>query len=733
MKMLLRFVLVTVRNEDARSPHSSSLTPHPSPLIPLWFMLAVVPAVAAGADAVSPPPAGSQLAPDENACLMCHGEADLWEDDTLRLHMPAEKFADDVHWQKGVNCHDCHGGDPTVFDAGDLHAAEDGFRALKDVRKACANCHEEQLTGLGTGVHAKVGPADDSGRGTPMGCAECHGDNPHLLYGADDSRSPVFLDHQVRLCGACHGRSFGEYEKSVHGHGLEQSGLLVTAVCADCHGAHGILPAEDERSTLHTTNVAGTCAKCHRFVEERLDKSVHGGGNGPGGATDEPASGGTVKRKPSCTDCHFGHDLPHPKSALFRQRLSDRCGNCHENLSQEYGMSLHGALTQLGYWPAAKCSDCHGSHDILPVSDPASRLARGENRLATCKKCHPHAVANFCDFNPHADHRDAERYPLLHYTHLGMELLIFSVFTFFGVHTLLWFVRSLVHVRRHGRPVRLAVGSPAYVRFEPIHRVLHAIVIVSFLGLALTGLPLKYSDQAWAGILARALGGFDSTRVWHHICAVLTVFYFTAHLVWMARRVVERWIEGVGVKELAFGPDSPIPNVRDAQDMFRMFRWFLGLGPKPVFERWTYWEKFDYWAVFWGVGIIGTSGLILWFPNFFSMVLPGEALNIAKVIHSEEALLATSFIFAIHFFGTHFRPEKFPIDMSILTGLVSEEDLEEERPEFLARMREAGKLDELRGTGPTRGVFVVISVAGSVALLIGLCLLVGIIVSVLGG
>jgi cytochrome b subunit of formate dehydrogenase len=88
--------------------------------------------------------------------------------------------------------------------------------------------------------------------------------------------------------------------------------------------------------------------------------------------------------------------------------------------------------------------------------------------------------------------------------------------------------------------------------------------------------------------------------------------------------------------------------MRDFRDIFRMFRWFLGLGPKPTFDRWTYWEKFDYWAVFWGVGIIGTSGLVLWFPETFSLVLPGTIINIAKVIHSEEALLATGFIFTIH-------------------------------------------------------------------------------------
>jgi hypothetical protein len=108
-------------------------------------------------------------------------------------------------------------------------------------------------------------------------------------------------------------------------------------------------------------------------------------------------------------------------------------------------------------------------------------------------------------------------------------------------------------------------------------------------------------------------------------------------------------------------------------------------------------------------------------------------LNIAKVVHSEEALLATSFIFAIHFFGTHLRPEKFPMDMTILTGLVSEEELEEERPEFVERMRAAGRLEELKAPVPSRGALVLIRAAGFLALTVGLGLLVGILLAIFAG
>ena len=120
------------------------------------------------------------------------------------------------------------------------------------------------------------------------------------------------------------------------------------------------------------------------------------------------------------------------------------------------------------------------------------------------------------------------------------------------------------------------------------------------------------------------------------------------------------------------------------------FRWFVGLGPRPVFDRFTYWEKFDYWAVFWGMAIIGGSGLMLWFPVLFSRILPGWVFNIALLVHGEEALLAVGFIFTIHFFNGHLRPEKFPMDMVIFTGRVEEHEFQAERPAEYARLTAAG-------------------------------------------
>jgi len=228
-------------------------------------------------------------------------------------------------------------------------------------------------------------------------------------------------------------------------------------------------------------------------------------------------------------------------------------------------------------------------------------------------------------------------------------------------------------------------------RFSAYHRVLHVVMAVSFIGLVASGMPIKYAQAPWAGWLVALEGGYRGAALIHRVCAVVTFGYFVAHIAGVLYTI------GV-VKKFRFnilGPESMVPWIKDLEDMLNNFRWFLGMGPRPRFDRWTYWEKFDYWAVFWGVGMIGVSGLFLWFPEFFGQLFPGWAFNIATVIHSDEALLAAGFIFTIHFFNTHLRPEKFPMDPVIFTGRLSLHELQNERPLEYQRLVEAKELDQL--------------------------------------
>src|ERR1035438_271230 len=180
-------------------------------------------------------------------------------------------------------------------------------------------------------------------------------------------------------------------------------------------------------------------------------------------------------------------------------------------------------------------------------------------------------------------------------------------------------------------------------------------------------------------------------------------------------------------RALILGPSSLVPNRRDLTELIATLKWFVGLGERPAYGRWTYWEKFDYFAVFWGIAIIGSTGLTLWFPVFFTRFIPGSFLNVATIVHSDEALLATGFIFTVHFFNTHLRPEKFPMDVVVFTGQMPLAELRRDKPMEYEEWVRKGELK--RHLAEPHPAIVVKLIRGFawVALSIGFSLVIGII------
>jgi thiosulfate reductase cytochrome b subunit len=280
-----------------------------------------------------------------------------------------------------------------------------------------------------------------------------------------------------------------------------------------------------------------------------------------------------------------------------------------------------------------------------------------------------------------------------------------------------------------GAAAGAATGGPPrfYRRFTPIERVMHACLMLTFVGCALTGLPLIFSERPWAATLARMLGGFEGAGIIHRMCAAVMIVVFVSHIV----TVFSRGIAAGSLKSIFWGPDSMVPQPQDGIDIYRNFLWFIGRGPRPQFDRWTYWEKFDYWAVFWGMFIIGGSGLLLWFPVFWAQILPGWMFNIASLVHGEEALLAVGFIFTFHFFNGHLRPEKFPMDTVVFTGRISERELMEERGAQYARMQREAGLEAALAPPPTEESKWFGWVVGGTALTLGVIAIVLIVYSLL--
>jgi cytochrome b subunit of formate dehydrogenase len=166
-----------------------------------------------------------------------------------------------------------------------------------------------------------------------------------------------------------------------------------------------------------------------------------------------------------------------------------------------------------------------------------------------------------------------------------------------------------------------------------------------------------------------------------------------------------------------------MPNWKDFRDARDMFKWFFGKGPRPIFDRWAYWEKFDYWAPFWGLTIVGVSGIMMWFPGITSSYLPGWVFNVATIVHGEEAFLAAVFLFTVHYFNSHFRPDKFPQDIVMFTGAVPLEEFRKEHTLEYNSLLESGQLEKYLVDAPSKPMTLGSKILGMTLIIAGLGLL----------
>lgn len=664
-------------------------------------------------------------------CMACHDDPTLVgysrvAGDTVSLYVDPDLYSGGVH--SGTACAQCH-----------VDVTPGLSRACETVTDPvdCSICHAGPVEQYATGTHGILFAQGDP---DAPECLDCH--TKHATLDNLNPASPTYARNIPALCGECHregesaatrladdpeevhaGGIVGSYEMSIHGEGLIQSGLVVTATCEDCHTPHRPLPQDHPESTTNPSNISSTCGTCHHGIAEAFEESVHWERQGDSGDLEYP----------TCEDCHTSHEIAGTDRGDFRLTMMNQCGRCHVEETESFFDTFHGKVSRLGDEGAAKCYDCHGTHNILPPENPQSTLSRA-NVVETCAQCHPAANERFTGYLTHATHHDPEKYPLLFYSFWAMTALLVGTLTFFGIHTLLWLWR-LWRSPEHWKPHRAhripQPGERMYRRFNTFERILHGIMILCFFTLAITGMALKFSYMGWAQITASVLGGFTVTGALHRLAAIVLIAIWLIH-VWdvvkKKRKSGKSWAAFILDKR-----NSLMFTAQDVKDLWGSTRWFLGLGPKPEYGRWTYWEKFDYFAVFWGMFIIGSTGLILWFPEFFTLFLPGKSVNVATIIHSDEALLAVGFIFTVHFFNTHFRPDKFPMDPVIFTGRVSVEEYKVDKPREYEELVASGELEENLFEPYPRNAQILFRVLGFTALTIGLTLIALIIYSMLWG
>lgn len=257
-----------------------------------------------------------------------------------------------------------------------------------------------------------------------------------------------------------------------------------------------------------------------------------------------------------------------------------------------------------------------------------------------------------------------------------------------------------------------------YKRFTPFHRVTHFLLIISFFGLVLTGMPLAFQDQAWARWLYEAMGGYPTAGYIHRICAGMTFLCAFMHFAYCSYLV---FVRGHGAN-IVWGADAIMLQPKDVKDVVADIKWLLGFAPHPAYDRWIWWEKFEYLSLLWGTIVMALTGLMLWFPTTFSIIMPGWAIDMGLVAHRYEAILAAGFVFTIHFIHTHLLPEKVPVDEAMFTGIISEEEMLHERPLHYKRLKEANLLQRYEAV-PNVPLSIISKIIAVPLLLIGLILI----------
>ncbi|MBI4741118.1 MAG: cytochrome C [Betaproteobacteria bacterium] len=555
---------------------------------------------------------------------------------------------------------------------------------------------------LCTGCHSDVTKLPHSKPlAVSIGCVQCHRENWEAAKKDPDPKKRERLDVVVQQTD--------NYLHSAHAKPNAKNQSRTNAACHDCHDAHNIgVPGAMQRKE-HRLKNHEVCGRCHEKQKNDYLGSIHGKL-----IVDKKDDKSAV-----CSDCHTTHDIGSPKTDSMKLAITKNCGNCHKEAQKTYLDSYHGQVNRLGYANTAKCFDCHGGHDVKSDDDPTSSV-HVNNRLKNCKNCHKEATDNFLAFHPHGDPDNVEKYPGLYWAKRFMQALILGVMIFFWVHVLLWLYREVMD-RISGKGFKENLDQPEVVyfrRFSPVWRWIHALFAISTMTLVLTGTTLLFAHTDWAKAVIVLLGGPKMEGIIHRTAAVIWLSIFLTHLVivctniWRSRKTFE-W----------FGGRSMLPSLRDLRDLKNMFKWFFGRSPRPEFCHWTYWQKFDYWAPFWGATIIGTSGLILFFPEKTAAVLPGWVFNIATLVHAEEAVLAAIFLNTVHFFNVHFRPERFPMSTTIITGAIPLDEFKHDHRLEYERLLAAGELEKHLVKRPTRRVDLASSFLTTVLIIAGLTLL----------
>ncbi|HSV43364.1 MAG TPA: cytochrome b/b6 domain-containing protein, partial [Candidatus Bathyarchaeia archaeon] len=457
-----------------------------------------------------------------------------------------------------------------------------------------------------------------------------------------------------------------------------------SASCSDCHGSHDLKFVRDPSSSVSRQNLTDTCASCHPEVSEAYRESIHGVAVQKG---NEDA--------PTCADCHGKHGIAavrDPLAATFGKNITEEvCAACHDSvrITGAYGIasdrfktfydSRHGLLLREGRLEAINCASCHGVHNIKPSSDPDS-LIHPSNIPATCGGCHTRANENFARGDIHMPPPHDPDSGVLYWIRAVYIFLIISVVGGMVIHNLFDFIRKIRYrlAVRRGKIESTRYGSTRYIRMTLVERIQHAVMSSSFILLALTGFMIRYPDAWWVAPFRHLSDNFFELRIYlHKIAAAVIIAVCLWHVIWMFTTA----------RGKQFRADI-VPVLKDAVDAWKNLLHLMGFSKfKPLFGRFRYIEKIEYWAVVWGMVIMSVSGIIMWFHDFFMGTFTKLGLDIARTVHFYEACLAGLAIAVWHFYYVMLNPDVYPMNTAWITGKISESELAKNHPLELERLK----------------------------------------------
>ncbi len=601
--------------------------------------------VAAGALAVA------SNAPAQEPCLDCHDGPEV------------AAVAEGLH--SFLACADCHAGADSADHPEGMAAPE----------AACADCHDAAGE-FARSIHAAV--AAEEADGWFDGCASCHGPI-HALAASADPASPVHPARLADTCGGCHAdprmaersdfrrlQPLEAYRASVHARALADGDGGAT--CASCHGAHAILPAADPESSVSRARVPATCGACHGEIAAAFGDSIHG-----------RAAAGGVSDSPMCTDCHGEHRILSPQepgSPVYATNIPRlTCGRCHGDLRladrfdlpadrvPAFDDSYHGLAIRSGRTTVAHCGSCHGIHDILPSTDPASKT-HPANLAGTCGECHAGAGTVFAIGPVHVVPTAREHATVYWVRRIYLWLIALLIGGMVA--------HNALDLYRKGR-LGLGRAAPAAAagreRMSAPFRAAHGLLAVTFIVLAWSGFALKYPETWWARPLQAGEDLRGAVHRWAAVAMLAAGAFHAVHLAVSrrARRCIARMV----------------PRVADLRELRARVAFLLGRRRHPPPAPWLgYPEKMEYLAVVWGTMLMAVTGFLLWFETLTLRWLPSWTLDLATVVHFYEAVLATLAILVWHFYAVIFDPLVYPMDPAFLTGRSAPgRDAEREPPE----------------------------------------------------